>query len=107
MSLNALIIDTLRPLGVPVAFQAYSGKATTYITFFEFNQNGKLYADDQEIRASHSVQVNIWSKGDYTELATQVKEKLIEVGFTRTFETELYEDDTKTYHKVFRFNFVK
>ncbi|PLR93192.1 tail completion protein gp17 [Bacillus sp. T33-2] len=107
MSLNSLIINTLKPLSVPVAFQTYTGTATTYITFFEFNQNGALHGDDSELKSRHSIQVDIWSKGDYTTLAKQVKEKLIEAGFTRTMETEFFEADTKIYHKVLRFNFVQ
>lgn len=107
MSLNALIINTLKPLGVPVSFQTYTGTAATYITFFEYNQNSALNADDEEINTNHSIQVDIWSKGDYTTIVQQVKDNLKTAGFRRTFETELYEPDTKIYHKVLRFSFVK
>jgi len=106
MSLNSLIISMLQPLDVPVAFQHYTGQATTYITFFEFAVNGALYGDDKELKSDHAVQVDIWSVGDYTDLVRQVKETLINIGFIRTYETELYEEDTKIFHKVFRFNFI-
>ncbi|WP_044895962.1 tail completion protein gp17 [Bacillus alveayuensis] len=106
MSLNKLIMDTLSPLGVPVSFQRYTGTATTYITFFEFNQQSALNADDSEQNTQHSIQVDIWSKGDYTNLVQQVKNALNGVGFFRTSEAEFYEDDTKIYHKVIRFNYV-
>jgi hypothetical protein len=106
MSLNKLIIDTLSPLGVPVAFHRYTGTATTYITFFEFNQRSAMNADDSEQNTQHSIQVDIWSKGDYTNLVQQVKNALNGVGFFRTSEAEFYEDDTKIYHKVIRFNYV-
>jgi hypothetical protein len=105
MSLNKLIIDTLSPLGVPVSFQRYTGTATTYITFFEFNQRPALNADDTEQNTQHSIQVDIWSKGDYTTLVQQVKDALNGVGFFRTSEAEFYEDDTKIFHKVIRFNY--
>lgn len=107
MSLNSLIINTLQPLGVPVSLHTYSGKETTYIAFFEFNQMGKLYADDSEVKTSYSVQVDICSKSDYTALVEQVKNTLINIGFTRTMETEIYENATETYRKVLRFNFVQ
>jgi hypothetical protein len=107
MSLNQLIINTLKPLGVPVGFHKYQGSAATYITFFEFNQNGALFADDEEQLTSHSIQVDIWSKGDYTELVKQVKNELMNVGFSRPTENELYENDTELFHKVLRFNFVQ
>lgn len=107
MSLNSLIINNLKPLGVPVAFLNYKGKATTYIRFFEYNQNGALYGDDQELKSRHFIQVDIFSRNDYTDLVKQVKDKLKTIGFIRNFETEMYETDTDFYHKVLRFNFVQ
>ncbi|ESU71108.1 hypothetical protein T260_15120 [Geobacillus thermopakistaniensis] len=107
MSLNKLIIDTLKPIGVPVAFQTYSGTATTYITFFEYNQFSALNADDEEQQTAHFIQVDVWSKGDYTAIVQQVKDLMTAAGFRRTFETELYEPDTKIFHKVLRFSYVE
>lgn len=107
MSLNDLITTTLAPTKVPVHFQKYTGKATTYITFFEYNQQGILFADDSEQRTRHSMQVDVWSTGDYDSLVEQVKELLRNEGFTRNSETEFYENDTQTYHKVLRFYFAK
>jgi hypothetical protein len=106
MNLNSIILNTLKPLNVPVSFQNYTGAALTYITFFEINQTPAIHADDEELQSNHSVQIDIWSKGDYTQLVTQVKDEMKKVGFKRTFETELYESDTKTFHKVIRFNYV-
>lgn len=107
MSLNSLILSTLKPLGVPVAFQVYKGTAKTYITFFEFNQTAHERADDVETQTRHSYQVDIWSSGDYTNLTQQVKNSLSSVGFVRTMETELFESDLNIYHKVLRFNYVQ
>lgn len=110
MILNSLIINTLKPLNVPVRFQTLldsDGDPDIYITFFEFNQRGALHGDDQEIKTGHSFQVDIWSKGDYTSLAKQVKESLLGIGFTRIMETEFFETESRTYHKVLRFNFVQ
>ncbi|WP_297988286.1 hypothetical protein [uncultured Anoxybacillus sp.] len=107
MSLNKMIIDTLKPLGVPVAFQTYEGKEKTYITFFEYNQFSALNADDEEQQTAHFIQVDVWSKGDYTSIVDEVKQRMKEAGFRRTTETELYEPDTKIYHKVLRFSYVE
>lgn len=110
MSLNSFIINTLKPLGIPVRFQDLSeedGNPDIFITFFEFNQTGALHGDDQELKSRHSIQVDIWSIGDYTDIVKQTKELLKEAGFIRTMETEIYERETETYHKVLRFNFVQ
>jgi hypothetical protein len=105
MSLNNLIINTLNPLA-PTFFQTYSGSTFPHITFFEFNQQSALNTDDSEELTAHSIQVDIWSKGDYTDLVKQVKTSLLAIGFTRSMETEFYENDTKIYHKVLRFNYT-
>lgn len=110
MNLNSLIINTLSSLNIPVRFHTLleeDGDPSTFITFFEYNQNGALHADDQEVKTNHFIQVDIWSKGNYNEIVKQTKAKLLAVGFTRTYETEIYETDTETYHKVIRFNFVQ
>lgn len=109
MILNSLIIKTLSPLGYPVRFHQLleeDGEPETYITFFEFNQNGALYGDDKELKSRHSIQVDIWSRGNYGNLVKQVKERMIEIGFTRSMETEIIEKETGTYQKVIRFNYV-
>ncbi|MBW9219264.1 hypothetical protein K1I43_12055 [Anoxybacillus sp. ST70] len=106
MSLNKMIIETLKHVGVPVAFQTYSGTATTYITFFEYNQFSALNADDEEQQTAHLIQVDVWSKGDYTSIVQQVKERMIAAGFRRTSEVDLFEQETKTYHKAIRFSYI-
>ncbi|WP_426857016.1 tail completion protein gp17 [Bacillus infantis] len=106
-----MIINTLKPSGVPVKFQDLTetekkSNPESYITFFEYNQRSAANADDEEALTNHYIQVDVWSKGDYTNLVKQVKNSLKSVGFNRTFETELYEPDTKTYHKVIRLNYI-
>ncbi|WGG47685.1 hypothetical protein [Rossellomorea sp. DA94] len=104
MSINPIIINNLKGFA-PTSFQKYTGKADTYITFFEYNQGSALNADDDEQITRHSIQVDIWSKGDYTQLTNQVKDKLKQLGFTKIYETEMYEEAESviTYHKLLRF----
>lgn len=68
--INKLIIDALKPLNIPVAFQKYSGRAETYITFHEYLAAGEEYEDDDEALTAHYIQVDVWSKSDYKDLAT-------------------------------------
>lgn len=103
MSLNKLIIDTLKPIGIPVALLTYTGTATTYITFFKYNEIGEVFAEDTEQETRHSIQIDVWSKGNYVDVVKQVKKLLKEQGFSRVTAHELYEDDTKIFHKVIRF----
>lgn len=105
--ISKIIIDTLKPLKIPVSFQKYTGKAKEYITFHEYSVNGQEYEDDVEAMTGHYIQVDIWSKGDYTQLVSKVKELLIKCGFKRLNEEDLYESDTEIYHKGIRFYFLE
>lgn len=107
MSINNLIIDTLEPLNIPVNFQTYEGTEETYITFFTYLEQGESFADDEEKTTGHYIQVDVWSKGNYNKLVKQVKELLKQVGFKRKYEIELYESDTKIYHKCIRFFYTE
>lgn len=105
--MNKLIIDTLKPLGIPVSFQVYKGTATTYITFFEYNERPGLNADDKELQTNVYYQIDVWSKADYTSLVANAKRLLNEVGFSRINEFEQYEEDTGIYHRIIRIMNIK
>lgn len=107
MNINKLIIDTLKSTNVPVSFQVYNGSETTYITFHEYLEQGEVFADNEEITVGHYIQVDVWSKSNYKKLVDQVKKLLKEKNFIRKTETELYESDTKIYHKALRFFFCE
>ena len=104
--INQLIISALAPLGIPVSNLKYSGIATTYITFFCYNEQGEAWAENKEIATGFYMQVDVWSKGDFTAIVEQVKTLLEGAGLARTYATEMYEDDTKIYHKATRFVYV-
>lgn len=101
MDVNKLLIDTLKPLNIPVKFQKYTGTATAYTTFFEYLNNNESYADNTETSIGHYMQVDIWSKTDYTDVVNQAK-ILLKTISSKIYETEMYESDTQIYHKVIR-----
>lgn len=103
MSVNSIIISTLTPLA-PIDFHHYTGTSTTYMTFFTYNQRSGLIADDNELTTVHSIQLDIYSKGNLDELVKQVKESLKPFGFKRTSEIELFDQVTKVYRKTISFS---
>jgi hypothetical protein len=105
--INKLIMDTLKPLNIPVTFQKYNGKADIYVTFHEYMATGEAYEEDEESLTGHYVQIDVWSKDDYTSLVMKVKELLLNAGFKRLNEIDLYEEDTKIYHKGMKFYFLE
>lgn len=107
MDINKLIINTLKPINVPVNFEFYKGDETTYITFSEYLQQGEVFSDDEENATGHYIQVNVFSKKNYSKIVDQVKKLLIEQGFIRKTEHGLYETDTQIYHRVIRFFYME
>lgn len=105
--INELIIDALKSLKIPVAFQRYTGIARTYITFHEYFVTGEEYEDDEEILTGHYIQVDVWSRSDYTDLVNRVKILLMNKGFKRINEIDLYENDFKIYHKGLKFYYLE
>ena len=105
--MNKLIIESLKPLNIPVNFQKYTGSADTYITFYNYFTSGEAFEDDSESITGYYLQIDVWSKTDYTEIVDKTRNLLIDKGFKRLNEFDLYEDDTKTYHKVMKFYYMK
>lgn len=105
MNVNKLIMDTLKPLGYPVASMRYNNTADTYIVFLEYNQASRINADDVEIMTKHFYQVDVFSSGNYLQLVKDVKKLMKEAGFGRMFESETYDDDMKKFRKILRFNY--
>lgn len=105
--INKLILDTLKPLGVPVGFQKYSGQESTYITFHEYLQTGEEFEEDDEAFTGHYVQVDVWSKSDYTALVANLKLALKAACFYRLDEADFYEPDTSLYHKGVKFYYLE
>lgn len=103
MSINKDVTFALKNIGVPVSFQTYSGNEETYITFFTYLDKPEEHADDEESATGYYVQVDIWSKTDYTSLAKEVHKCMLTAHFRKLNFYDLFEDDTRTYHKVMRF----
>ena len=80
-----------------------TGKEKTYITFFEYNMQNEEYSEDEIEVEGYYFQIDIWSVEDYTELVKKTK-KLLEANNFRFIDQEdLYEKDTKIFHKGLRY----
>ena len=89
-----------------VFFQNSTNRNYPYITFFIFDENGHVFADDVEQATNIYVQMDIWSKGDYSEIERLVKEVMNLGGFARTSSADLYEEENNIYHKAIRFHYL-
>ncbi len=107
-NINILILQALKDIGVPVFFQeADEGADYPYITFFEYNNSPTDFSDDKEDTRTHYIQVDIWTRGSYIQLAKNVEKALAEVDVSYTNGRDLYEKDVKVYHKAMRFTYLE
>lgn len=103
MSINQKILTALLALEIPVAFQTYSGKEESYMTFFTYLDKAEQHADDKDKITGQYIQLDIWSKSDYTDLVNTVHTLMQKAGFIKLNFYDLYENDLKTHHKVMRY----
>lgn len=104
MNLNSMIQTTLAPLNVPVAYMVYTGTATTYVTYQEYNLVPTFHAEDSEKAVRRSIQIDVWSTGNFNAVVDRVEELMLAAGFTRnTIYDAGYDSTFKTYHKIMRF----
>ena len=64
------------------------------------------YSDDTNETNVHSLQIDLWTKTDPTEIKRKIRKALKSV-FDDVTYTDLYEDDTKTFHICFRCYFYE
>ena len=76
---------------------------TPYIEYEIYDENGEEWAENREIATNYYVQVDIFSKTDYSDIENKIKEKKLNAGFERSMAADLYEQDTGYYHKAMRF----
>lgn len=103
MTIKEELKSVLDTLGVPVGFHRYTGNASTWITFSTYNEQAEAHSEDEIEKEAHFIQVDIWSKTDTDELEARVKSVLENADFQFNNGQDLYEADTKIYHKGLRF----
>ena len=89
---------------VPTAHLKYKGKSTTFVVWTITADSPALSADDEPMYSIASVDVDVYSKGNYLDVITEIKKIMKENGWVWVGDsTEMYEDDTGLYHKTTSF----
>lgn len=108
MNENKLVIDTLSPLGYPVAFIKYkpaTGETPSdkYFTFNFADDRGINFADNAPQNEIVSMQIHFFAplKFNHTVLKKEIRKKLFDAGFTYPAITTLTEEDNEIVHLVF------
>lgn len=73
------------------------------LSYFEVDNRGNLFADNQEIGSEIIFQIDLWGKTSLSDYAVAVNSAMVTLDFVRTSSNDLYESDTKIHHKAMRF----
>lgn len=79
----------------------------TYIEYEILSKKYSDYAGDYNIAESYLIQVDIFSKTNFTELEEIIETVLKEKGYRFVESVDSYEDDTKLYHLASRYRYKK
>lgn len=84
---------------IPTARIKYKGKETTYVVWTITGNAPALSGNDEQLYSIGTVDVDIYSKGNYLSVLNEVKRlmKINEWVWTEDSQ-EMYEDDTDLYH---------
>jgi len=78
-----------------------------YVTYFELANFDTDFSDDEAAANNIEIQVDVWTKGNPQKIAEEVNRTMVGLGYYRYGAADLYEDDTKIYHKVLRYEIKK
>ena len=84
---------------VPTAHLKYKGKETTFVVWTITGNRPALSGNDEQLCGICSVDVDVYSKGNYLSVLAEIKNlmKINEWIWTED-SPEMYEDDTGLYH---------
>ena len=94
----------VKGVSVPMAHLRYKGRETTYGTWTITGENPVLSADDEPLYSVVTVDVNVFSKGNYLATVAEIKQLMKQHDWVWTGDSpEMYEEDTELYHKTISF----
>lgn len=76
-----------------------------YIEYEVLNEEGSLYAENEEIETNYRIQIDVFTKGSYTSIVKAIKIVMKENGFMKEFGGSRFEEDSKLFHYILRFNY--
>ena len=98
-TVDAVLHDALRNLGIPVARLQWNGGDDTFITYQILDGSEEHFADDENHAEAWTYRIDLYSREDYIGLLRKVRSALKTAGFYNiVVDPELYESDTKYYH---------
>lgn len=89
---------------IPVAHLNYDGKSRKFITWTILEEKLGLSANDEPLCSICSVDIDVFSDGNYLGIVNQIKKIMTNADWVWTGDSpEMYETDTRLYHRTISF----
>ena len=89
---------------IPIAHLRYNGKSKKFVTWTITGEAPALSANDEDLCSLVSLDVDIFSDGNYLDIEKQIKQKMKKNDWVWVEDSEeMYEEDTGLYHKTCSF----
>lgn len=89
---------------IPVAHFKYRGTSKTFVTWVMTGETPALEANDEDLCSICSVDVDVFSDGNYLDIVKEIKKIFKNNDWIWVEDSdEMYEEDTKLYHKTISF----
>ncbi len=89
---------------IPVEYIKYKGDSKTYVTYTFTDDDPTLFGEDKEIGSVVSIDIDIYSDGNYLAIQEEVERIMEDNEFIRTGSSpDMYEEDTGLFHKTIEF----
>lgn len=106
--IHKLVIDTLKPLEIPVYFGARKEVELPMALFNISGEYGYDYWDDEEAVTKYKVSINIFSRGNFIQYKNQIKSLMKKAGFKRTdIPSCIYQEEVEIYNQPMFFEYIK
>jgi hypothetical protein len=89
---------------IPIAHLRYKGNSKKYVTWTITGEAPALSANDEDLCSICSLDVDIFSEGNYLDIEKEIKQKMKNNDWVWVEDSEeMYEEDTGLYHKTCSF----
>lgn len=91
-------------VSIPVEYLRYKGNKKTFVTYTFTGDEPRLHGDNKELGSVISVDIDVFSDGNFIAIVEKIKLIMEENNFIRIGTSpDMYEEDTGLYHKTIEF----
>ena len=102
--LKLILGESIGDEQIPVAHLRYKGDSRKFVTWTITGEAPALTANDEDLCSICSVDVDVFSDGNYLDVVKEIKRIMKENDWVWVEDSaEMYEEDTGLYHKTCSF----